>query len=318
MAREKIPLRVGGREMYVSNLDQVLFPKTGFTKAQLIDYYIKIADTILPHLKNRPITLKLYYHGVDSPADYEKDAPFYTPAWVRRAPIWRKNGESQIQFVLVNDLPSLVWSANLANIEMHPFIARWPRIDRPDWMVFDLDPGEPANVLDAARVALSVRELLDDLKLTSFVKTAGSKGLHLYIPFNTAVSYQQTQALAKAIAELLEHNHPELVVSQMAKEVRKGKVFVDWSQNAEHKSTVSVYSLRARGAEPYVSLPMDWEELSRAVKAKDPRRFCIAPEDALKMVDRGDLFEPVLKMKQKFPRSALARGRRRTPVAARG
>src|SRR3954453_3104541 len=169
MAREKIPLRVGGREMYVSNLDQVLFPKTGFTKAQLIDYYIKIADTILPHLKNRPITLKLYYHGVDSPADYEKDAPSYTPAWVRRAPIWRKNGESQIQFVLVNDLPTLVWSANLANIEMHPFIARWPRIDRPDWMVFDLDPGEPANVLDAARVALSVRELLDDLKLTSFV-----------------------------------------------------------------------------------------------------------------------------------------------------
>src|SRR4051794_30438009 len=317
MGKERAPLTVAGREMYVSNLDQVLFPESGFSKGELIDYYIKVSAIILPHLKNRPLTLKLYYHGVDSPADYEKDAPSYTPAWVKRAPIWRKSGESQIHFVLVNDLPTLVWTANLANIEMHPFIARWPRIDRPDWRVFARAPGDPADALDAARVALWVRELLDDLKLAGFLKTAGSKGLHLYVPFNTAVSYQQTQGLAKAIAELLERNHPELVVSQMAKEVRKGKVFVDWSQNAEHKSTVSVYSLRARGAEPYVSLPMDWEELSRAVKAKDPRRFCVAPEDALKMVDGGDLFEPVLKMKQKFPRSALARGRRRTPVAAR-
>src|SRR4051812_23438644 len=204
MGRKKVPLKVAGREMQVSNLDQVLFPRSGFTKGDVINYYIKASKLILPHLRNRPLTLKLYYHGVDSPADYEKDAPSYTPEWVKRAPIWRKSGESQIHFVLVNDLPTLVWTANLANIEMHPFLARWPRIQRPDWMVFDLDPGEPATALDAARVALWLRELLDDLNLESFIKTAGSKGLHLYVPFNTAVSYEQTQSLAKAIAEILE------------------------------------------------------------------------------------------------------------------
>src|SRR3954469_20420764 len=306
MAREKIPLRVGGREMYVSNLDQVLFPKTGFTKAQLIDYYIKIADTILPHLKNRPLTLKLYYHGVDSPADYEKDAPSYTPAWVKRAPIWRKSGESQIHFVLVNDLPTLVWTANLANIEMHPFLARWPRIGRPDWMVFDLDPGEPATVLDAARVALLLRELLAELKLESYIKSAASKGLHVYVPFNTAVTYEQTEALAKLLAETLARQQPERIVSEMPKPLRQGEVFVDWSQNAEHKSTVSVYSLRARSAEPYVSFPMGWDEVKRAVKAGNSRVFCVEPGEALKRLKRsGDLFAEMLTLKQKFPKNLV-------------
>src|SRR3954467_5916464 len=203
MGKERAPLTVAGRGVYVSNLGQVLFPESGFSKGELIDYYIKVSAIILPHLKDRPLTLKLYYHGVDSPAAYEKDAPSYTPPWVKRAPIWRKSGESQIRFVLVNDLPTLVWTANLANIEMHPFLARWPRIGRPDWMVFDLDPGEPATVLDAARVALLLHELLTELKLQSYIKSAASKGLHLYVPFNTAVTYEQTEALARLLAETL-------------------------------------------------------------------------------------------------------------------
>jgi bifunctional non-homologous end joining protein LigD len=306
MARIKVPLQVAGREMQVSNLDQVLFPKSGFKKADVINYYIKVSKLILPHLRNRPLTLKLYYHGVEAPADYEKDAPSYTPKWVKRAPIWRKTGESQIHFVLVNDLPTLVWAANLANIEMHPFLARWPKIDRPDFMVFDLDPGEPAGALEAAQVAVWLAELLSAMKLKSFVKSAGSKGLHVYVPFNTPVSYQQTQSLAKAMAELLTRRHPEIVVSEMAKKARAGKVFVDWSQNAEHKSTVAVYSLRAKGEEPFVSMPISWPTLKRALSSRDPARFCITPDEALKRVSReGDIFAPTLHLRQKIPAKLL-------------
>jgi bifunctional non-homologous end joining protein LigD len=306
MGKQRAPLKVGGRDMYVSNLDQVLFPESGFTKGELIDYYIKLSGIILPHLKDRPLTLKLYYHGVDSPAAYEKDAPSYTPSWVKRAPIRRKSGESQIRFVLVNDLPTLVWTANLANIEMHPFLARWPRIGRPDWMVFDLDPGEPATVLDAARVALLLRELLAELKLESYIKSAASKGLHVYVPFNTAVTYEQTEALAKLLAETLARQQPDRIVSEMPKPLRKGKVFVDWSQNAEHKSTVCVYSLRARSAQPYVSFPMDWDELKRALKTGNSRAFCVEPGEALKRLKRsGDLFAEVLALKQKFPKKLV-------------
>jgi len=303
MGKERVPITVAGKKMYVSNIDQVLFPECGFTKREVIDYYIRISSVILPHLKNRPLTLKLYYHGVNAPADYEKNAPSYTPEWVKRAPIWRKSGESRIHYVLVNDLPTLIWTANLANIEMHPFLARWPEIERPDWMVFDLDPGEPATVLDAGRIALRLRDLLRELKLESFVKTAGSKGLHVYVPFNRKVSYEQTQTLARALAGWLEQQEPEKVTSKMPKQFRRGKVFVDWSQNAEHKSTVAVYSLRARGSEPYVSMPMSWEEVGKAIKAGQPRQFCIGPEEALKEVRReGDCFEGVLRLKQNFPR----------------
>jgi bifunctional non-homologous end joining protein LigD len=306
MGRKKVPLKVAGREMQVSNLDQVLFPRSGFTKGDVINYYIKASKLILPHLRNRPLTLKLYYHGVEAPADYEKDAPAYTPDWVKRAPIWRKSGESQIHFVLVNDLPTLVWTANLANIEMHPFLARWPKIDRPDVMVFDLDPGEPAGALEAAEVALWLFELLKRLGLESFLKSAGSNGLHVYVPFNTAITYEQTQPLAKAITELLRQQHPEVVIAEMAKHLRAGKVFVDWSQNAEHKSTVCVYSLRARGDEPFVSMPLSWEQVKRALNKADARRFCIRPEEALQeMARRGDLFAPVLKLRQRIPTKLL-------------
>src|ERR1041384_7254837 len=187
MGKERVTMEIAGRQVQVSKLDQVLFPKSGFTKADLINYYVKISETILPHLKDRPLTLKLYYHGVEAGANYEKDAPPYTPAWVERAPIWRKNRESKINFILVNDLPTLAWTAQLTNIEMHPFLARWPKINRPDWMVFDLDPGEPADVVDAARVALLLHELLEELKLQSFVKSTGSKGLHVYVPLNSTV-----------------------------------------------------------------------------------------------------------------------------------
>ena len=293
--------------MYVSNLDQVLFPQSGFTKGELIDYYARVSKVILPHLKDRPLTLKLYYHGVNSPADYEKDAPAYTPDWVARAPIWRKSGDSKIHFVLVNDLPTLVWTANLANIEMHPFLARWPKIAQPDSVVFDLDPGEPADALDAAQVALWLGDLLEEMKLKAFVKTAGSKGLHVYVPLNTPVTYAHTQPFARSIAELLRKRHQELIVSEMATELRAGKVFVDWSQNAEHKSTVCVYSLRAKGTEPFVSMPLSWNDLKRAIKAREPKFFCIKPEEALKSIEKcGDVFEPLLRLKQKLPRKITA------------
>jgi bifunctional non-homologous end joining protein LigD len=298
----KTALKIGGREVQVSNLDKVLYPGNGFTKAQVIDYYIKVSKYILPHLKDRPLTLKRYPNGVNAEHFYEKDAPSHTPDLVKRAVVERKGREGVINFVAINDVASLVWAANLASLEMHVFLARAPKIHQPTSVVFDLDPGPPANVLQCARVALWLRDLFEGLGLQSFVKSSGSKGLQLYIPLNTAVTYEKTTPFAKAIADYLEKEHPELAESQMAKHLREGKVFIDWSQNVEYKTTVSVYSLRAKREIPFVSMPFTWDEVVKACKKDNADAFYYEPEEALKRIEKvGELFAPVLTLKQKLP-----------------
>jgi bifunctional non-homologous end joining protein LigD len=299
-------VRVAGRDVTLSNLDKVMYPEVGFTKGQVIDYYTRVARYILPHLKNRPITMKRFPDGIAGEYFYEKDAPSFTPKWVKIFPIPRSSEKSMINYILINDLPTLVWSANLANLEIHPFLARAPEVAIPTMMVFDLDPGEKASILQSCEVAFLVKALLDKMKLKSLVKVSGSKGIHLHVPLNTRVSYAMTQSLAQSIAQFLEHEHPDLIVSGMAKAKREGKVFIDWSQNSEHKSTVSVYSLRAKSGRPLVAMPVTWSELKRAVKQGDASLLFFEPEAALKRAKKkGDLFAPALKLRQKLPKPFL-------------
>jgi bifunctional non-homologous end joining protein LigD len=303
MPKQKQELKVDGRVIPISNPDKVLFPGARFTKAQVIDYYIRVADFILPHLKDRPVTLKRYPDGVDGEFFYEKNAPAFTPSWVKTFPAPRREGGSDIRYILVNDLATLVWLANLANIEIHPFLHRVPHIDRPSYMVFDLDPGEGADVLSCARVALLLKDVLARLELESFVKVSGSKGIQLYVPLNTPITYAVTRPFARSMAQWMEQQYPDLVVSGMAKVLRKGKVLIDWSQNADSKTTVGVYSLRAKRPQPYVSMPLEWSELKSALKAGKAERLDFPAEDALKRIEKkGDLFAPVLKRKQKLPK----------------
>ena len=300
-------VRIGNKELALSNLDKILFPETGFTKGQVVDFYRRVAPSILPHLRNRPITLKRFPNGVTGEHFYEKNAPSFTPAWIKRFPIRRSSGESMIHYILINDLPSLMWSANMANLEIHPFLARVPKIDVPTMVVFDLDPGEGLTILQSAEVAFLLKGVLDQLGLESLVKVSGSKGIHVHVPFNTKVTYEMTQAFAQSIAKYLASEHPKLVVSEMAKSKRKGKVFIDWSQNSEHKSTVSVYSLRAKAERPFVAMPIGWDELKKALKEKDVSSLLFEPEAALKRLDQvGDLFAPALRLKQKLPKPFLA------------
>jgi len=301
-ARGSQVLQIEGRDVSVSNLDKPLYP-SGFTKGQVIDYYIRVSDCLLPHLAGRPITLKRYPDGVESAYFYEKDAPAFTPEWVHIAPVPRRKGGPDIRYVVVDDLPSLVWCANAASIEIHPFLHRAPEIEKPSYVVFDLDPGEGADVLTCAEVALLARKKLKSAGLESLAKVSGSKGIQVYVPLNSGVTYDVTRPYAKRFAEELEHEHPSLVVSAMAKALRPGKVLVDWSQNADFKTTVGVYSLRAKRDRPYVSMPVEWRELSAALKAKNAARLNLEPETALKRLKKvSDLFAPVLSMKQKIPR----------------
>src|SRR5215212_3032845 len=303
MARKTEQLTVDGRGIPVSNLDKVLYPGEKFTKADVIDYYIGISKYLLPHLKDRPVTLKRFPEGVFGEFFYEKDAPAFTPPWVKTTPVPRREASRRdIRYITINDLPTLVWVANLANLEIHPFLHRAPRLDRPTAIVFDCDPGEGANILDCARVALMLRDVLHELGLKCYPKVSGSKGLQVYVPLNSAITYDEAQALAKALAELLAQREPKLVVAEMPKRLRTKKVFIDWSQNAEHKTTVGVYSLRAKTHRPYVSLPVQWEELDAAIKAKDAEALFFTPEQAIERVEKfGDVFKPLLKQAQKLP-----------------
>jgi len=294
-------LSIGGRQVPVSHLDKIFYPSVGFTKAQVIDYYIRISPVLLPHLKDRPLTLKRYPDGVNGGFFYEKRCPPYRPDWVQTAPVWSDRNQEEIHFCLANDLPSIVWAANLGDLELHTFLAKANAVDRPTMMVFDLDPGAPADIIACAQVGLWLREKLDERKLQSFAKTSGSKGLQLYVPLNTPVTYDQTKTLSHQLAEELEQEHPELVLSKMAKDLRKGKVFVDWSQNDRHKTTVCAYSLRAK-ERPTVSTPVEWDEVTSALKKKDANRLTFVSDEVLKRVEKnGDLFEPLLKLKQKLP-----------------
>lgn len=291
-------LDVGGRTVGVTNLNKVFYPKTGFTKGEVIDYYVRISPVLLPHLKNRPLSLKRYPDGVEGFFFYEKQCPEYRPKWMKTARVAKKEGGS-VNYCVMNDLPALVWAANLADLELHTFLHRAPALSRPTALAFDLDPGAPADIRDCCRVALQLKALFDALGLQSFPKTSGSKGMQVYVPLNTVITYQRTKACAHKIAGMLESLDPQGVVSRMPKSARKGKVFVDWSQNDAKKTTVTVYSLRARD-HPTVSTPVTWDEVSRAVKRKRPLSFGV--NEVLRRVEKyGDLFAPVLSLQQKLP-----------------
>ncbi|MDQ3199826.1 MAG: non-homologous end-joining DNA ligase [Verrucomicrobiota bacterium] len=298
----KSQLVVEGRSLAVSNLDKVLWPKAGFTKGEMIHYYIQIAPVLLPHLKDRPLTMKRYPNGVENEFFYEKNCPTHRPKWVKTARVWSEGNQRDMQYCLAQDLPTLVWAANLADIELHTSLSRKKDVARPTMMVFDLDPGAPADIVQCCQVGLWLRELLQGMKLKSWAKTSGSKGLQIYVPLNTAVTYEQTKELSHALAEHLEQAHPELVVSKMAKALRKGKIFVDWSQNDEHKTTICVYSLRAR-EQPTVSTPVTWEEIAEALKKKEAKKLVFRCDETLKRVAKmGDLFAEVDNLRQRLPR----------------
>jgi bifunctional non-homologous end joining protein LigD len=301
MKRTTATLRVEGREVAVSNLQKVLYPATGFTKGDLIRYYIRIAPVLLPHLQDRALTMKRYPDGVRGFFFYEKNCPAHRPPWVKTADVFSKRRGEPMPYCLANNLPSLVWMANLADLELHVSLARAKKQDRPTVMVFDLDPGEGTNILQCARVGLVVREKLRQIGLESFPKTSGSKGLQVYAPLNTpGVNFDHTKAASRLIAETIEKELPREVVSNMRKDLRRGKVLIDWSQNDEHKTTVCVYSMRAT-ENPSVSTPLEWREVETLLQRGKREAFFFSPESLLaRVAERGDLFAPVLQLKQKL------------------
>jgi bifunctional non-homologous end joining protein LigD len=292
---------IAGKRLKLSNLDKVFYPASGFTKGQTIDYYVRVSPFLLPHLRGRPLTMKRYPDGVEGPFFYEKRCPTHRPDWVRTSPVWSEGKGAPIDFCLADDLPTLVWAANLADLELHTSLSLASSIGQPTMIAFDLDPGAPAGLAECCQVALLLRGLLDKLRLRSFPKTSGSKGLQIYVPLNTPASYEGTKAVSRALAEVLEQQHPQLVVSNMKKSLRVGKVLVDWSQNDEHKTTVCVYSLRAKDR-PTVSTPVTWKEVEKGVKPAGANALVFESDQVLKRTAKlGDLFDPVLKLKQRLP-----------------
>jgi bifunctional non-homologous end joining protein LigD len=300
MNPEKVRVRIGGRELTLSNLDKVMYREYGFTKGEVIDYYTRVSPVLLPHLAERPVTRVRYPDGVEAEKFFEKNAPPHTPDWVRtvRLPTPRSTRGGETDFILVDDLATLVWCANLAALELHVpqwRVGRHGSVHKPDLMVFDLDPGAPATIVDACRVAGMLRELLEADGLESYPKTSGKKGLHLYVPVEET---DRTSAYAKRAAQRLEREHGDLVTSQMAKQLRPGKIFVDWSQNNPAKTTVAPYSLRA-GDAPTVSTPVTWAEVE-ACDRPETLRF-LAGEVLERVKEHGDLLEPILTSEQKLP-----------------
>jgi bifunctional non-homologous end joining protein LigD len=292
------------KEVSFTHTEKVYFPTGKYTKGQMIRYYVDVADYILPHLKDRPVTLIRFPEGVTGEKFYEKNAPKFAPEWIQTFKVARHREEGSINYILINDLNSLAWCANIGAIELHPFLHKVPKIDQPTYVAFDLDPGEGSDLSTCAKVALLVKDLLDQLNLKAFPKVSGSKGLQVYVPLNTKVSYDTTSAFAKAMAELLEQKHPDLVVSKMAKVRRKERVLIDWSQNSPSKTTVCVYAMRGKKDAPFVSMPVTWDELKSCAKTGKISQLEFSPEDALKRLRKvGDLFQPVLKLKQSLPKA---------------
>jgi bifunctional non-homologous end joining protein LigD len=301
VAAKRLDIEVDGRTLSLSNLDKVLYPEAGFTKGHVIDYYTRVAPVLLPHLRGRALTLKRYPNGVDKPHFYEKQCPAHRPEWVRTAPIYSRSNRRTIDFCLCDDLPTLVWLANLADLEMHTSLAKAEDDTRPTLLAFDLDPGPPATIVECAEVALELRAIFAHIGMEAFPKTSGSKGMQVYVPLNTPTTYTQTREFAHGLAQLLERRRPELVVSEMKKSVRGGKVFVDWSQNAQHKTTVCAYSLRAL-AQPTVSTPLTWDEVAAVTESRDPDDLVFTSDDVLaRVAEHGDHFAPVLEMQQALP-----------------
>jgi len=283
----------------------VLWPSVGFAKGEALDYYARIAETILPHLAGRALTRVRFPNGVDAKRFYEKRAPKHTPEWVRTATV-EMGTAGPIDFIVCDDRATLVWLAQLAALELHPSLSLAKHPERPTVVAFDLDPGEPATIVECARVALILRSLFAELGLESFAKTSGSKGIQVYVPLNSKVAYEQTKPYSKAVAQALERSEPDLVVSQQKKELRKGKVLVDWSQNDYSKTTVAVYSLRCR-ERPWVSTPLSWDEVEALESSADPDSVRFETADVLDRVERhGDLFAPVLELEQELPHAAAS------------
>jgi bifunctional non-homologous end joining protein LigD len=302
----RVKVEVEDRVLELSNLDKVLYPQTGFTKGAVIDYYTRIASWLLPHLEHRPISLKRYPDGVEGFYFFEKQCPSHRPDWLCTATVASRRREGKIDYCVINDLPSLVWAANLADLELHSFLHRAPAIQRPTMLAFDLDPGPPATLKECCRVGLRIRDFFTELDLQCFAKTSGSKGLQVYVPLNTPTTYDRTKNFARELALRMESEHPDLVVSKMAKNLRAGKIFVDWSQNDEHKTTICVYSLRAK-SKPSISTPLTWEEVKSGASKNGAAKLQFGPDEVLKRAEKsGDLFAPVLKLKQKLPRLAHA------------
>jgi len=307
-AARRTLVEVDGRELSLSNLDKVMYPEVGFTKAEVIDYYRRIAPVMVPHLEGRPITLVRFPDGVEGQHFFEKNCPSHRPPWFRTVDIestGRRSGRNRtelIHYCLIESGAHLVWTANMAALELHPGLQTEEDLGRPTYVVFDLDPGAPADEVTCAEVAVMIRSTLEDLDLQSWVKTSGSKGLQLYVPLNRdGVTFDDTRDFALALGQLLERTHPDLVTTNMAKEHRPGKVFVDWSQNTFSKTTVAVYSMRAR-ARPTVSTPLEWGEVEAAIEAGDASSLRFDAHQVLERVEqRGDLFEPVRTVSQRLP-----------------
>jgi bifunctional non-homologous end joining protein LigD len=296
-----VDVEVEGRQLKLSNFDKVLYPEAGFTKGQVIDYYTRIAPALLPHLHQRALTLKRYPNGVDGQFFYEKNCPKHRPPWVDTLSVWSARNKADVNYCLIDELAGLVWVANLASLELHTSLSHARDIQRPSMLVFDLDPGPPATVVECGRVALWLREVLDGMGLAAFPKTSGSKGLQIYVPLNTPVTYHETKPFAHAMAKRLEQDHPGEVLSVMTKDLRKGKVFIDWSQNDDSKTTVCVYSLRAR-PRPTVSTPVTWDEVAAVVDSGDPDHLVFEAGAVLDRVAAdGDLFAPLMQLEQSLP-----------------
>ncbi len=293
-------VQIDGRRLRLSNLDKLMYPEAGFRKADVVDYYAQVGPTMVPHLADRAVTMVRWPDGVEGGSFFEKRCPGHAPEFIRRAAV---DQEEDLTQCVVDDLPSLIWMANMASLELHTLQARTSDWDHPTSMVFDLDPGAPAGVLDCARVGIGLRDVLADLGLMTVVKTSGSKGLHLAVPLNSPdVTADETKEYAKALGQLLAKRDPKRVTTVMKKESRPGKVFVDWSQNDRHKTTVCAYSLRAH-PRPMVSTPVTWDEVAGALENDDEDALVFEAPDVVERVEElGDLYAPNLELTQELPK----------------
>jgi bifunctional non-homologous end joining protein LigD len=297
---EHTELDIAGRRLQIRNLDRVVFPRTGTTKAELLDYYVRVGDVMLPHLRDRLLHMHRYPEGVEGPRFWQKQCPEHRPPWVSTTPVYSRDKRANIDYCVIEDLAGLLWAVNVGSIELHTSLHTRDDLHRPTALAFDLDPGEGVDVVGCAEVALWLRDLLAGIGLCAVAKTSGSKGLQVYVPLNTGVTYAQTKAAARAIAETIETCHPDRVVSRMARALRPGKVLIDWGQNTEHKSMVCAYSVRAK-ERPTVSTPVTWDEVQDAVAAQDASLLVFELGDVLgRVADRGDLFAPVLTTEQRL------------------
>jgi bifunctional non-homologous end joining protein LigD len=299
MSRTTSVLQVGGQDVPVSSLEKVLYPEADFTKGDVISYYMDVSPVLLPHLQGRALTMKRYPDGVGKFFFYEKNCPPHRPKWLRTTSVPSARKKEDTRYCVVDTLPGLVWAANLADLELHVSLARANALQRPTVLVFDLDPGEGASLLHCCRVGLEIRDRFAADQLQCFPKTSGSKGLQIYVPLNTPrITFDRTKEVARQLAEALATERPNEIVANMRKDLRKGKVLIDWSQNDDHKTTVCVYSLRAT-PQPGVSTPLQWKEVEAVVKNKKTETLRFTPDQVRARIKKhGDLFEPVLKLKQ--------------------